>query len=77
MHSLTPWHSREFARPINGCGQTELSFRSSEQAETNAAADGVKDLAHMLIVDHVAAVVKLKTTLESKADRPRRCRRRC
>ena len=70
VHSLTPWHSREFARPINGCGQTELSFRLSEQAETNAADDGVKDLAHMLIVDHVAAAVKLKTTPESKADRP-------
>ena len=73
MHSLAPRHSREFARPIDGCGQTELSFRSSEQAETNAADDGVKDPAHVLIVDHVAAVVKLK----SKADRARRCRGRC
>lgn len=51
-------------------GSNDWEIRSSELSKTKAAADGVKELAHMLIVDHVAAAVKLKTMLKSKADRP-------
>lgn len=47
-------------------GSNDWEIRSSELAKTKAAADGVKELAHMLIVDHVAAAAKLKTTLKSK-----------
>jgi len=46
----------------------DWEIRSSELAKTKSATDGVRQLARMLVFDHIGAAVKLKGILAAKAE---------